>query len=58
MPGQKRSKPRKEHRPARDGQALAEYALIVALIAAVCFSALVLLGVPVQGFYNDFNRSF
>jgi Flp pilus assembly pilin Flp len=41
-----------------NGQALAEYAMILLLIAIACIAALTLLGVPIRGFYTGFNGSF
>ncbi len=41
-----------------NGQALAEYAMILLFIAVACVAALTLLGVPVRGFYTEFNGSF
>jgi Flp pilus assembly pilin Flp len=41
-----------------DGQALAEYAMILLFVAVACVAALTLLGVPIQGFYVAFNGSF
>jgi Flp pilus assembly pilin Flp len=41
-----------------NGQALAEYAMILLFIAVACVAALTLLGVPIRGFYTEFNGSF
>jgi len=41
-----------------DGQALAEYALIITLIALVCVAALTLLGGNISGFFASFAGSF
>ena len=43
---------------AEDGQALAEYAMILLFVAVACVAAVTLLGVPIQGFYMGFNGSF
>jgi Flp pilus assembly pilin Flp len=50
--------PRKETCRERSGQTLAEYALILMLIALVCIGAVTLLGIPIRGFYTNFNGSF
>lgn len=50
-------KPRKETRREPGGQTLAEYALILMLIALVCIGAVTLLGIPVRGFYTNFTGS-
>ena len=42
----------------KEGQALAEYAMILLFVAVACVAALTLLGVPIQGFYTGFNGSF
>lgn len=42
----------------KDGQALAEYALILMFIALVCFGAVTLLGGSIRGVYDGFNGSF
>jgi len=42
----------------QEGQALAEYALILVFVALACVAAATLLGTTVQGFYNGFNGSF
>jgi len=52
----KGTKPQKPF--GRDGQALAEYAMILVFVAVACVVAVTLLGVPIQGFYNGFNGSF
>lgn len=41
-----------------EGQALAEYAMILLLVAVACVAALTLLSVPIHGFYTGFNGSF
>jgi len=41
-----------------DGQALAEYAMILLFVAVACVAAVTLLGVPIRGFYTGFNGSF
>jgi Flp pilus assembly pilin Flp len=52
----------KQERPLKikesKGQALAEYALIIALIALVCMTALGLLGGNISGFFSGFAGSF
>ncbi len=48
----------KDTRRKPGGQTLAEYALILMLIAMVCIGAVTLLGIPVRGFYTNFNGSF
>lgn len=40
------------------GQALAEYAMILLLVAVACVAAVTLLSTPIVGFYNGFNGSF
>ena len=50
--------PLNETRRKRSGQTLAEYALILMLIALICIGALTLLGIPIRGFYTNFNGSF
>jgi Flp pilus assembly pilin Flp len=42
----------------QEGQALAEYAMILLFVAVACVAAVTLLGVQVQGFYTGFNGSF
>jgi Flp pilus assembly pilin Flp len=37
-----------------DGQALAEYSLILALIAIICVAALILMGGAIAAFFFDF----
>jgi Flp pilus assembly pilin Flp len=49
---------RKKTRRERSGQTLAEYALILMLIALVCIGAVTLLGIPIRSFYTSFNGSF
>ncbi|MGE5190336.1 MAG: Flp family type IVb pilin [Gemmatimonadota bacterium] len=41
-----------------EGQALAEYALIITFIALVCVAALALLGGTLRGFFAGFAGSF
>jgi len=41
-----------------DGQALAEYALILLFVTVACVAVVTLLGTPIVGFYNGFNGSF
>jgi len=41
-----------------DGQALAEYAMILLFVAVACVAVVTLLGVPIRGFYTVFNGSF
>jgi Flp pilus assembly pilin Flp len=41
-----------------DGQALAEYAMILFFVAVACVAVVTLLGTPIVGFYNGFNGSF
>jgi len=42
----------------QDGQALAEYALILIFIALAAIASLVLLGSSIQGFFTGFSGSF
>jgi len=49
---------RKRMKRDREGQALAEYAMILLFVAVACVAALTLLGVPIQGFYTGLNGSF
>jgi len=42
----------------QDGQALAEYAMILLFVAVASVAVLTLLGVPIRGFYVAFNGSF
>jgi len=42
----------------KEGQALAEYAMILLFVAVACVAAVTLLGLPIQGFYTGFNGSF
>ncbi|MBI5419076.1 MAG: hypothetical protein HZA60_03210 [Deltaproteobacteria bacterium] len=58
LPEKEGSTTRREKGLERDGQALAEYVLIVTLIALVCIGAVSLLGIPIQSFYTGFNGSF
>ena len=41
-----------------EGQALAEYAMILLCVAVACVAAVSLLGMRIQGFYSGFNGSF
>jgi Flp pilus assembly pilin Flp len=41
-----------------DGQALAEYALILAFIAAVCIAAVTALGLAIAGGFGSITGSF
>jgi len=41
-----------------DGQALAEYSMILLFVAVACVAVVTLLGVPIRGFYTGFNGSF
>ena len=41
-----------------EGQALAEYAMILLFVAVACVAVVTLLGVPIRGFYTGFNGSF
>jgi len=41
-----------------DGQALAEYAMILLCVAVACVAVVTLLGTRIVGFYNGFNGSF
>jgi len=47
-----------ERNNGQEGQALAEYALILVFVALACVAAATLLGTTVQGLYNGFNGSF
>jgi len=49
---------RKRRKRDQEGQALAEYAMILLFVAVACVAALTLLGVPIQGFYTGLNGSF
>lgn len=42
----------------QNGQALAEYALILIFIALAAIASLVLLGSSIQGFFTSFSGSF
>ena len=42
----------------QEGQALAEYAMILLLVAVACVAVVTLLGVQIRGFYTGFNGSF
>ena len=41
-----------------EGQALAEYAMILLFVAVACVAVVTLLGIPIRGFYTGFNGSF
>jgi Flp pilus assembly pilin Flp len=41
-----------------DGQALAEYAMILLCVAVACVAVVTFLGTRIVGFYNGFNGSF
>ena len=41
-----------------EGQALAEYAMILLFVAVACVAVVTLLSTPIVGFYNGFNGSF
>jgi Flp pilus assembly pilin Flp len=47
-----------EKNMGREGQTIAEYALVLVFVALACVAAATLLGTTVQGFYNGFNGSF
>ena len=49
---------RPERIHGENGQALAEYAMILLFVAVACVAAVTLLGIPIQGFYVAFNGSF
>jgi Flp pilus assembly pilin Flp len=49
MPGRKKHS---EGNRSQDGQALAEYALILTLIAVVCVAALASMGTSITGFFS------
>ena len=49
---------RNRMRRAMEGQALAEYAMILLFVAVACVAAVTLLGVPIQGFYAGLSGSF
>ena len=49
---------RNRMRLAMEGQALAEYAMILLFVAVACVAAVTLLGVPIQGFYAGLSGSF
>ena len=42
----------------KEGQALAEYAMILLFVAVACVAVVSLLGTSIVGFYNGFNGSF
>ncbi|HEY6097193.1 MAG TPA: hypothetical protein VIU83_03995 [Candidatus Deferrimicrobium sp.] len=42
----------------QEGQAIAEYAMILLFVAVACVAAVTLLGIPIRGFYTVFNGSF
>jgi Flp pilus assembly pilin Flp len=58
MQGQNRLKSLKGKNREQDGQALAEYALILIFIALAAIASLVLLGSSIQGFFTSFSGSF
>ncbi|MBE0607687.1 MAG: Flp family type IVb pilin [Deltaproteobacteria bacterium] len=41
-----------------EGQALAEYAMILLFVAVACVTVVSLLGTSIVGLYNGFNGSF
>jgi len=41
-----------------EGQALAEYAMILLCVAVACVAVVTLLGTTIVRFYNGFNGSF
>lgn len=41
-----------------DGQALAEYAMILLFVAVACVAVVSVLGTSIVGLYNGFNGSF
>ncbi len=41
-----------------EGQALAEYAMILLFVAVACVAAVTLMGIPIQGIYTGFSGSF
>lgn len=41
-----------------EGQALAEYAMILLCVAVACVTVVTLLGTSIVGFFNGFNGSF
>ena len=49
---------RKRVTGGEEGQALAEYAMILLFVAVACVAALTLLGMPIRGFYTGFSGSF
>ncbi|HEY7585939.1 MAG TPA: hypothetical protein VH866_05465 [Candidatus Deferrimicrobiaceae bacterium] len=58
MAEQNRLEPLKKKDLEQDGQALAEYALILIFIALAAIASLVLLGSSIQGFFTSFSGSF
>ena len=42
----------------REGQTLAEYAMILLFVAVACVAVVTMLGVPIRGFYVALNGSF
>jgi len=56
--GQWASRTRPNGTCKEDGQALAEYALILLFVTVACVAVVTLLGTPIVGFYNGFNGSF
>jgi Flp pilus assembly pilin Flp len=49
---------RKRMTRGQEGQALAEYVMILLFVAVACVAAVTLLGVPIRGFYVGLNGSF
>jgi pilus assembly protein Flp/PilA len=43
---------------AEDGQALVEYALLISLVAVVCFVAVQAFGLGVSGLYSKINAQY
>lgn len=58
MEEQDMSEPLNEKDMEQNGQALAEYALILIFIALAAIASLVLLGSSIQGFFTSFSGSF
>lgn len=58
MDDQDRVESLKEKDLKQDGQALAEYALILIFIALAAIASLVLLGSSIQGFFTSLSGSF
>ncbi len=42
----------------KEGQALAEYAMILLFVAVACVAVVSVLGTSIVGLYNGFNGSF